>query len=146
MSKIYGAWKGYKESKELGRQNKSSSMENLVRQAQLAESGYDVKPTFGGGVQLVPRQGFESSKDLDKKLKQEQLLDYQDPTRMAKRFRALSDAFNQNGQVATQTTNQSDYEGQPAEGYQEGDMVEDVDDSGVVVGQYQVIGGQFRRI
>lgn len=58
MSKIYGAWKGFKEARDMGREQQSASVDALVKQAALDEAGYEVPAELFGGQKLKRTESF----------------------------------------------------------------------------------------
>ena len=58
MSKIYGAWKGYRDAKKLGDEERNSSVDALVKRAALDEAGYETSDSMFGGQPLKRTEQF----------------------------------------------------------------------------------------
>lgn len=154
VSKLSGVGDALFKLGEKRRALQTDALNQAVKMAELQQAGYDIQRQPGrfggfGSMTITPRPGYTSTADIDRQLKEQKLQDYLDPSREAKRFGMMMQEMQNYMPQSSPSAGQSgsyDYEGQPAEGYLEGDMVDDVDEAGNVTASYEVVGGVFRRV
>ena len=145
MSKIRGFMKGWQSAKEANSQDRARSIDALTQRAALDEAGYETPDALFGGQTLKRNAQFGQVPEGYVRVGGKYEPD-RSPAYQAKMFGQMITAANQINPVQNQASGGEDFEGQPADGYAEGEMVDDTDDQGNVVASYEVQGGTFRRV
>jgi hypothetical protein len=145
MSRIRGFMKGWQSAKETNSQDRARSIDALTQRAALDEAGYETPDALFGGQTLKRNEQFGQAPEGYVRVGGKYQPD-RSPGYQAKMFGQMMSAVNGMSPVQGQSADSEDYEGQPADGYQDGEMVDDTDDQGNVIASYEVQGGTFRRV